>query len=951
MKRWISGALALIIAFLCAQGGLALDAQEAETAPVDALIQQEPAAEPDGTADGSEAAQAEDEAGIVIANVDAEVGLAAEEYFIGDDAAASMLPAEDGALQVDDGPAEEAGDGQPDADAPVYAKIVDSRVEVCAAPSGAAVATLGAESVVLALGECAPDWTEIAFNARDAIETGCVPAQSLEALDEAALAAYMDGLAAAGVVALYNDDINLPLARSAGVPEETTPDDAQDAGEPEPAEGAPTEDPEGEEDGQDAENVPESGDGQDAENVPENGDGQDAGEGVPESGDAEGADDAGAEDAGKAGEEDAAATDGDTAETPADALSAEAGEGADGQAGETGSGEPTTGTPDDTQGDATAADAEAPTDVQAESSGLQLNASSLEMGLGEKFRGLTATGGSGKITWSSSNKKVVKVNAKTGVIKGVRKGSATVTATAADGSKASVTVTVRKAPKKIKFSPKKVSMGAGGMAMPLTLKMTKGAASAVITYKSSNTNVATVDANGVVTARSAGTAVITARTYNKKKAKCKISVYAEPSRVEMPAKFFVALGEKSKLGVQAYSANGAKTEAGLTYHISPNSPDPGCLSIDGMTGSVVGASKGTAIVTVVTHNGLSCGPCEVRVTSSAMAIRLPAKVTLGAKETRAQLPLELVSPAGESECAATVTWSSSNKKVVSVDPVTGELKALKKGAATIVARTETGLKAKCKVKVKKAPKKVKIKPASGSVAVGGTVKFSVALPKGAAGGYSFSSSNPNVAAIDQSGLATALAAGQTTITVTTYNGKKSSATLTVTGGSGDDIVVPEIMKKLGIASYQNKYSSDMSNAQKLEYVIYNAQNQLDKPYVYGKGYKTANPTGFDCSGFVFWCFYKIDIELEQSAYKQGYDKKYTRIDGIENLKRGDMVCFNTSNDSDLSDHTGIYLGNGYFIHASSGSSKRKVIVQRLYDDSISNDYYKRNFSWGRRILN
>ena len=45
--------------------------------------------------------------------------------------------------------------------------------------------------------------------------------------------------------------------------------------------------------------------------------------------------------------------------------------------------------------------------------------------------------------------------------------------------------------------------------------------------------------------------------------------------------------------------------------------------------------------------------------------------------------------------------------------ITGELKALKKGAATIVARTETGLKAKCKVKVKKAPKKVTLKPVNG----------------------------------------------------------------------------------------------------------------------------------------------------------------------------------------------------------------------------------------------
>ena len=62
-----------------------------------------------------------------------------------------------------------------------------------------------------------------------------------------------------------------------------------------------------------------------------------------------------------------------------------------------------------------------------------------------------------------------------------------------------------------------------------------------------------------------------------------------------------------------------------------------------------------------------------------------------------------------------------------------------------------------------------------------------------------------------------------------------------------------------------------------------------------------------------------------------------------NLKRGDMVCFDTVSDSDACDHTGIYLGNGYFIHASSAA--KKVILS-----SLSSGYYKRTFSWGRRVF-
>ena len=64
---------------------------------------------------------------------------------------------------------------------------------------------------------------------------------------------------------------------------------------------------------------------------------------------------------------------------------------------------------------------------------------------------------------------------------------------------------------------------------------------------------------------------------------------------------------------------------------------------------------------------------------------------------------------------------------------------------------------------------------------------------------------------------------------------------------------------------------------------------------------------------------------------------------ISELERGDLVCFDTVVDNDLSDHVGIYLGKGWFIHASSVA--KMVIVSDL-----STGYYNRVFSWGRRIF-
>lgn len=135
-------------------------------------------------------------------------------------------------------------------------------------------------------------------------------------------------------------------------------------------------------------------------------------------------------------------------------------------------------------------------------------------------------------------------------------------------------------------------------------------------------------------------------------------------------------------------------------------------------------------------------------------------------------------------------------------------------------------------------------------------------------------------------------------------------------------------------------SKGSTTKSKIEYLIYVAQSQLGKPYA-----ANANPPkSFDCALFTHYCYDMINKGyIKSSAKSQGYDSRQTNLT-YSQLKRGDLVCFNTnSNDSDLSDHVGIYLGSGYFIHASSGG--KMVMVS-----SMSSGYYKRVFSWGKRLI-
>ena len=140
---------------------------------------------------------------------------------------------------------------------------------------------------------------------------------------------------------------------------------------------------------------------------------------------------------------------------------------------------------------------------------------------------------------------------------------------------------------------------------------------------------------------------------------------------------------------------------------------------------------------------------------------------------------------------------------------------------------------------------------------------------------------------------------------------------------------------------ENGYIEDL-----IENVLALAVSKLGTPYAGGTGYKTRDPQTFDCSGFVFWCYYYgANIKLKDSSSGQGADNTYPKITDKNALVRGDVVCFHSDRSTSTTcSHTGIYMGDGLFIHAATGSSYKVVITD------INSDYYTRNFLWARRII-
>ena len=156
---------------------------------------------------------------------------------------------------------------------------------------------------------------------------------------------------------------------------------------------------------------------------------------------------------------------------------------------------------------------------------VSLSDKKLTLGAGEKYqlnasiRPKNAT--DQKLTYKASGNKV-KVTGK-GLVTAKKPGKATITVKAGNGKKATVTITVKKAPKKVTLNAKKKTLKVGKK-YQIKAKLPKGTASRKLTYTSSKKKVASVTSTGKVTAKKKGNATITVKTFNGKKAKLKIIV-------------------------------------------------------------------------------------------------------------------------------------------------------------------------------------------------------------------------------------------------------------------------------------------------------------------------------------------------------------------------------------------------------------------------------------------
>ena len=340
-------------------------------------------------------------------------------------------------------------------------------------------------------------------------------------------------------------------------------------------------------------------------------------------------------------------------------------------------------------------------------------------------------------SWTSSKKSVATVDKNGKITATSKEGTAVITVTLASKKTAKVTVTVKMIrTTKLTKVPKTLSLTTG---KKYTLKpvVTPSNSQEKVTYKSSNTKIATVSSTGVITAKKVGKVTITVQS------------------VKLTA---TKLALKTKQSVTVRATGLAKGD----YVKSWTSSKKSVATVD-KNGKITATSKeGTAVITVTLASKKTAKvTVTVKMIRTTKLTKVPKTLSLTTGKKYTLKPV--VTPSNSQE---KVTYKSSNTKIATVSS-TGVITAKKVGKVTITVQSGKQ-KATVTLTVKKAPalKAIKNVPTKKTITKGKTYTLKPQLyPSGAIAKITYTTSNKSIATVDSKGKITAKKKGTAVITV------------------------------------------------------------------------------------------------------------------------------------------------------------------------------------------
>ena len=378
------------------------------------------------------------------------------------------------------------------------------------------------------------------------------------------------------------------------------------------------------------------------------------------------------------------------------------------------------------------------------------------------------------VVWSTSDSKVVKVDAN-GKITAVGEGNATVTAKIKEnGVSASVTVTVESDEVKasgVSMNYTRYTMKRGDSFTLSAKVLPENTTDKKLTWTSSDAQIATVSTKGVVTANKVGTATITAKTANGKKATCNITV--KEKDVEAIGISVNKTVESIYVGDTVYLTATIYPSNVTNKNVIWTTSDSSVATVS--NGTVKALKAGAVDITAKTSNGKTATCCifvNKKIYPTSITLN-KTKLTLDKGQNTSVNAT--ISPFDANQ--RTITWSTSNSSVATVN--NGIITAKARGTATITAKTSNGKTAQCQVTVNDEkeilPTDVYFSTVQKKMSKGVTlpVYYEITPSNATDKSVTITSSDSSVIKISGNDM-TAVGLGKATVTVTTSNGKSAS---------------------------------------------------------------------------------------------------------------------------------------------------------------------------------
>ena len=299
--------------------------------------------------------------------------------------------------------------------------------------------------------------------------------------------------------------------------------------------------------------------------------------------------------------------------------------------------------------------------------------------------------------WYTSKSSVAAVSS-TGRVTARAVGTAVITAKTVNGKEATCKVTVSPAPTGVKISPTALTLGKGES---YTLKGTvlpNEAKNKTCKWYTSRSSVVAVSSTGKVTAKAVGTAVITAKTVNGKKATCKVTVKTMPTSVKT-SPTALTLGKGESYTIKENTNSGSYAHAANLKWTSTNTRVVTVKKGSGNKAALKAVGTGTASVRVTLYNGRTA-TCRVTIKKAPASVKIsPSSLTLNVGES---YTIKENTNSGSYANAANLKWTSTNTRVVTVKKGSGNkavLKAVSEGTANVKLTLYNGKTAICKVSV------------------------------------------------------------------------------------------------------------------------------------------------------------------------------------------------------------------------------------------------------------